>query len=101
LVEGETLYDIVLRLPMDLRDDPTVSAGSRSTRPKPLAIVVVGGMLVTLLPPRYLMPVLSRFFPAPLGPGARQAQLLEGSYFTDEILRGQDSEPKSSREDRL
>ncbi len=40
-------------------------------------------------------------FPAPLGQGARQDKLMEGSHFTDEILRGQDFERKSSREDRL
>jgi cobalt-zinc-cadmium resistance protein CzcA len=35
---------------------------------KPLAIVVVGGMLVTLFLTRYLMPVLYTFFPAPDAP---------------------------------
>jgi cobalt-zinc-cadmium resistance protein CzcA len=39
------------------------SIGSQAQ--KPLAIVVVGGMLVTLLLTRYLMPVLYSFFPAP------------------------------------
>jgi cobalt-zinc-cadmium resistance protein CzcA len=40
-----------------------VSIGSQAQ--KPLAIVVVGGMLVTLFLTRYLMPVLYSFFPAP------------------------------------
>ncbi len=44
------------------------SIGSQAQ--KPLAIVVVGGMLVTLLLTRYLMPVLYTFFPAPAGHGA-------------------------------
>ena len=39
------------------------SIGSQAQ--KPLAIVVVGGMLVTLFLTRYLMPVLYTFFPAP------------------------------------
>ena len=37
----------------------------RFAGPEPLAIVVVGGMLVTLFLTRYLMPVLYSFFPAP------------------------------------
>ncbi len=41
------------------------SIGSQAQ--KPLAIVVVGGMLVTLALTRYLMPVLYSFFPAPMG----------------------------------
>ena len=41
------------------------SIGSQAQ--KPLAIVVVGGMLVTLFLTRYLMPVLYSFFPAPAG----------------------------------
>jgi cobalt-zinc-cadmium resistance protein CzcA len=39
------------------------SIGSQAQ--KPLAIVVVGGMLVTLFLTRYLMPVLYTYFPAP------------------------------------
>ena len=39
------------------------SIGSQAQRP--LAIVVVGGMIVTLLLTRYLMPVLYTFFPGP------------------------------------
>jgi cobalt-zinc-cadmium resistance protein CzcA len=62
------------------------SIGSQAQ--KPLAIVVVGGMLVTLFLTRYLMPVLYSFFP---GPRAEHAQggarsLLEGSHFVEEIL---------------
>ena len=44
------------------------SIGSQAQ--KPLAIVVVGGMLCTLFLTRYLMPVLYSFFPAPERPGA-------------------------------
>ena len=47
------------------------SIGSQAQ--KPLAIVVVGGMLVTLLLTRYLMPVLYSFFPAPAGHGELHA----------------------------
>ena len=61
------------------------SIGSQAQRP--LAIVVVGGMLVTLLLTRYLMPVLYSFFPAPEGHGSRHEELIEGSHFTDEIIR--------------
>jgi cobalt-zinc-cadmium resistance protein CzcA len=61
------------------------SIGSQAQ--KPLAIVVVGGMAVTLFLTRYLMPVLYTFFPAPAGHGARQQDLIEGSHYTDEILR--------------
>jgi cobalt-zinc-cadmium resistance protein CzcA len=43
------------------------SIGSQAQ--KPLAIVVVGGMLCTLFLTRYLMPVLYSFFPAPRGQG--------------------------------
>jgi cobalt-zinc-cadmium resistance protein CzcA len=62
-----------------------VSIGSQAQ--KPLAIVVVGGMLVTLILTRYLMPVLYSFFPAPAGHGTHHGELIEGSHFTDEILR--------------
>jgi heavy metal efflux system protein len=65
------------------------SIGSQAQ--KPLAIVVVGGMLVTLALTRYLMPVLYSFFPAPAGRGARDRELLEGSHFTDELLRESES----------
>ncbi|QEH34611.1 Cobalt-zinc-cadmium resistance protein CzcA [Aquisphaera giovannonii] len=57
------------------------SIGSQAQ--KPLAIVVVGGMLVTLFLTRYLMPVLYSFFPAPEGHGTCGEDLLEGSHYTD------------------
>ena len=60
------------------------SIGSQAQ--KPLAIVVVGGMLVTLALTRYLMPVLYSFFPAPAGHGEHHGDLIEGSHYTDEIL---------------
>src|SRR5262249_40098284 len=55
------------------------SIGSQAQRP--LAIVVVGGMLVTLFLTRYLMPVLYSFFPAPAGHGECQAELIMGSHY--------------------
>jgi cobalt-zinc-cadmium resistance protein CzcA len=61
------------------------SIGSQAQRP--LAIVVVGAMLCTLFLTRYIMPVLYSYFPAPAGHGTEQAELIEGSHFTDEILR--------------
>jgi cobalt-zinc-cadmium resistance protein CzcA len=60
------------------------SIGSQAQ--KPLAIVVVGGMLVTLALTRYLMPVLYSLFPAPAGAEARDQSLMEGSHFSDEVL---------------
>ena len=61
------------------------SIGSQAQ--KPLAIVVVGGMLVTLVLTRYLMPVLYSFFPAPAGAVSGDAGgLKEGSHYTDLIL---------------
>ena len=61
------------------------SIGSQAQ--KPLAIVVVGGMLVTLFLTRYLMPVLYSFFPAPAGHGECQADLILGSHYTDRFLQ--------------
>jgi cobalt-zinc-cadmium resistance protein CzcA len=61
------------------------SIGSQAQ--KPLAIVVVGGMLVTLALTRYLMPVLYTFFPAVAGHSGCQAELIEGPHYTDQILR--------------
>ena len=61
------------------------SIGSQAQ--KPLSIVVVGGMLVTLLLTRYLMPVLYSFFPAPAGHGEQHEDLIAGSHYTDMILR--------------
>jgi heavy metal efflux system protein len=49
-----------------------ISIGSQAQ--KPLAIVVVGGMLVTLFLTRYLMPVLYTYFPAPGNPGTEFEQ---------------------------
>jgi heavy metal efflux system protein len=66
------------------------SIGSQAQ--KPLAIVVVGGMLVTLLLTRYLMPVLYSLFPAPEGRGGHHLELIEGSHYTDEILNEESSE---------
>ena len=62
------------------------SIGSQAQ--KPLAIVVVGGMLVTLFLTRYLMPVLYSLFPAPLGSGAAsaEAEIVESSHYSDEFL---------------
>jgi cobalt-zinc-cadmium resistance protein CzcA len=61
------------------------SIGSQAQRP--LAIVVVGGMLVTLFLTRYLMPVLYSFFPAPAGHSQCDSELILGSHYTDQILR--------------
>src|SRR4029078_748906 len=61
------------------------SIGSQAQ--KPLAIVVVGGMLVTLALTRSLMPVLYSVFPAPAGHGTRDRDLMGGSHYTDELLR--------------
>src|SRR4029077_9878639 len=69
------------------------SIGSQAQ--KPLAIVVVGGMLVTLFLTRYLMPVLYSFFPAPAGHGQCQTDLIMGSHYTDRFLH-----PAGSASDR-
>ncbi len=61
------------------------SIGSQAQ--KPLAIVVVGGMLVTLFLTRYLMPVLYSFFPAPPGHAHCQTDLIMGSHYTDRFLQ--------------
>jgi cobalt-zinc-cadmium resistance protein CzcA len=61
------------------------SIGSQAQ--KPLSIVVVGGMLVTLALTRYLMPVLYTFFPAPAGHGEQNEELIAGSHYTDALLR--------------
>ncbi|SIN98835.1 cobalt-zinc-cadmium resistance protein CzcA [Singulisphaera sp. GP187] len=64
------------------------SIGSQAQRP--LAIVVVGSMFVTLFLARFLMPVLYSIFPAPAGSvhDTQRAKLIEGSRYTDEILNG-------------
>ncbi len=74
------------------------SIGSQAQ--KPLAIVVVGGMAVTLLLTRYLMPVLYSFFPAPAGHAHddHQAELIEGSHYTDEILSRQARQEREHRD---
>ncbi|WP_435006248.1 efflux RND transporter permease subunit [Tundrisphaera lichenicola] len=61
------------------------SIGSQAQ--KPLSIVVVGGMIVTLVLTRYLMPVLYSFFPALAGHEAHHDELIAGSHYTDAILR--------------
>ena len=75
------------------------SIGSQAQ--KPLAIVVVGGMLVTLFLTRYLMPVLYSFFPAPIGHGHSEEELMEGSHYTDEFLgdRPEDAEAQDGPRD--
>jgi cobalt-zinc-cadmium resistance protein CzcA len=61
------------------------SIGSQAQ--KPLAIVVVGAMLITLFLTRYLMPVLYSFFPAPLGAGrSTTGEIVESSHYADEFL---------------
>ncbi len=60
------------------------SIGSQAQ--KPLAIVVVGGMLVTLFLTRYLMPVLYSIFPAPAGREGHGGELAQGSHFANELL---------------
>ncbi len=60
------------------------SIGSQAQ--KPLAIVVVGAMLITLFLTRYLMPVLYTFFPGPLGQPGQGDEVVEGSHYTDEFL---------------
>lgn len=66
------------------------SIGSQAQ--KPLAIVVVGGMLVTLFLTRYLMPVLYSFFPAPPGSSACGEDLIEGSHYTDQFFEPRNRE---------
>jgi heavy metal efflux system protein len=59
------------------------SIGSQAQ--KPLAIVVVGAMLITLFLTRYMMPVLYSFFPGPTG-GEQFGELVEGSHYSDRFL---------------
>ncbi|WP_165075839.1 efflux RND transporter permease subunit [Paludisphaera rhizosphaerae] len=75
------------------------SIGSQAQ--KPLAIVVVGGMLVTLFLTRYLMPVLYSFFPGPLSHhlDSEAEMMIEGSHYTEEILREEHDEPLPEPED--
>jgi cobalt-zinc-cadmium resistance protein CzcA len=60
------------------------SIGSQAQ--KPLAIVVVGAMLITLFLTRYLMPVLYSFFPGPVSPADVAGELVEGSHYSNEFL---------------
>jgi cobalt-zinc-cadmium resistance protein CzcA len=60
------------------------SIGSQAQ--KPLAIVVVGAMLITLFLTRYLMPVLYSLFPGPVSEEGEVEELAEGSHYTDEFL---------------
>jgi cobalt-zinc-cadmium resistance protein CzcA len=60
------------------------SIGSQAQ--KPLAIVVVGAMLITLFLTRYLMPVLYSLFPGPVHDTEEIGELAEGSHYTDEFL---------------
>ena len=60
------------------------SIGSQAQ--KPLAIVVVGAMLVTLFLTRYLTPVLYSLFPGPLHEDEAVQELAEGSHYADEFL---------------
>jgi len=75
------------------------SIGSQAQ--KPLAIVVVGGMLVTLFLTRYLMPVLYSFFPGPVGhrDDEEARVMIEGSHYAEEILKEDGSEPLPEAED--
>ena len=60
------------------------SIGSQAQ--KPLAIVVVGGMLVNMLLTQFLMPVLYTYFPGQRGTAGHAAELMEGSHFVDPYL---------------
>jgi cobalt-zinc-cadmium resistance protein CzcA len=60
------------------------SIGSQAQ--KPLAIVVVGGMLVNMLLTQFLMPVLYTYFPGQRGGTGHAEELMEGSHFVDPYL---------------
>jgi cobalt-zinc-cadmium resistance protein CzcA len=62
------------------------SIGSQAQ--KPLAIVVVGAMLITLFLTRYLMPVLYSYFPGTVSSSHLGGELVEGSHYSDEFLSG-------------
>ena len=67
------------------------SIGSQAQ--KPLAIVVVGGMLVNMMLTQFLMPVLYTYFPGKRGePSPHIAELTEGSHFGDAFLSGLDKD---------
>jgi cobalt-zinc-cadmium resistance protein CzcA len=63
------------------------SIGSQAQ--KPLAIVVVGGMLVNMLMTQFLMPVLYTYFPGTRGVAGHAIELAGGSHFADELLTDQ------------
>ncbi|MGC8643274.1 MAG: efflux RND transporter permease subunit [Isosphaeraceae bacterium] len=66
---------------------PAALANSNGSQAqKPLAIVVVGGMLVNMLLTRFLMPVLYTDFPGQRGGGGHAAELAEGSHFVNSFL---------------
>ena len=76
------------------------SIGSQAQ--KPLAIVVVGAMLITLFLTRYLMPVLYSLFPGPVHEEGEVEELAEGSHYTDEFLPallGRPPDPRSTQHD--
>ncbi len=75
------------------------SIGSQAQ--KPLAIVVVGAMLITLFLTRYMMPVLYSFFPAPRGHAMshEQEELIRGSHYSDRFLHDVDMLEKPSKHD--
>ena len=60
------------------------SIGSQAQ--KPLAVVVVGGMLVNMLLTQFLMPVLYTYFPGQQGAAGHVSELVEGSHFVDPFL---------------
>ncbi|GAC1464079.1 MAG: CusA/CzcA family heavy metal efflux RND transporter [Isosphaeraceae bacterium] len=68
------------------------SIGSQAQ--KPLAIVVVGAMFITLFLTRYLMPVLYSFFPDEPGQGgSTTGEIVESSHYSDEFLANLPEEP--------
>jgi cobalt-zinc-cadmium resistance protein CzcA len=71
------------------------SIGSQAQ--KPLAIVVVGAMLITLFLTRYLMPVLYSLYPGPIGSSNLAGELVEGSHYSDEYLAHLPEEPSRRR----
>lgn len=60
------------------------SIGSQAQ--KPLAIVVVGAMLITLFLTRYTMPILYTYFPGKRQLGKSHEELIAGSHYSDRFL---------------
>ncbi len=60
------------------------SIGSQAQ--KPLAIVVVGAMLITLFLTRYAMPILYSYFPGKRQLGKPHDDLIAGSHYSDQFL---------------